>query len=178
MMLVRIKTGSRVMHVKPHVKSHVMQPGKPGTATRAEREEEAVDPLSRVEAETLFGERALRPSRMTPGRVVLAQVAVTVLSAIAWRLFAGSGAGAAELVRIIWWHGMFRAQRLLCLAPLDVARGVPRSSGLVVGEAIKVLPPLHCLCWWWCCTTSCAGFRCWSRSCLRSRPTGLALAIR
>lgn len=35
-------------------------------------EEQAVDPLSRAEAVTLLGERALRPSRMTPARVVMA----------------------------------------------------------------------------------------------------------
>ncbi|MGO4812518.1 ATP synthase subunit I [Cupriavidus sp. 2MCAB6] len=103
----------------------------------AEREEEAVDPLSRVEAETLFGERALRPSRMTPGRVVLAQMAVTVLSAIAWRLFAGGNAGAAG------WSALFGGT--VCFVPsgffalrLWMSRERPSISGLVVGEAIKV----------------------------------------
>ncbi|MDF3834474.1 ATP synthase subunit I [Cupriavidus basilensis] len=103
----------------------------------AEREEEAVDPLSRAEAETLFGKRALRPSRMTPGRVVLAQVAVTVLSAIAWRLFAGGNAGAAG------WSALFGGA--VCFVPsgffalrLWLSRERTSISGLVVGEAIKV----------------------------------------
>ncbi|WP_420996934.1 ATP synthase subunit I [Cupriavidus sp. 30B13] len=103
----------------------------------AERAEEAVEPLSRADAETLFGARALRPSRMTPGRVVLAQVAVTVLSALAWRLLAGGNAAAAG------WSALFGG--IACFVPsgffalrLRLSGERTSISGLVVGEAIKV----------------------------------------
>ncbi|WP_059410917.1 ATP synthase subunit I [Cupriavidus basilensis] len=103
----------------------------------AQREEEAVEPLSRADAETLFGARALRPSRMTPGRVVLAQVAVTILSALAWRLFAGGNAAAAG------WSALFGG--VVCFVPsgffalrLWMSRERTSVGGLVVGEAIKV----------------------------------------
>ncbi|CAG9170627.1 hypothetical protein LMG23994_01987 [Cupriavidus pinatubonensis] len=102
----------------------------------AEREEEAVDPLSRAEAVTLFGERALRPSRMTPGKVVLAQVVVTLLSALCWALF-GKQAGPYG------WSALLGGA--VCFVPsgffafrLWMARDRASIGGLVMGEAIKV----------------------------------------
>lgn len=102
----------------------------------AEREEEAVEPLSHADAARLFGERALRPSRMTPGRVVLAQVAVTVLSALCWALFNREHGPAG-------WSAFFGGA--VCVIPsaffalrLWMSRSNPSISGLVVGEAIKV----------------------------------------
>jgi len=102
----------------------------------AEREEEAVDPLSRADAVKLFGERALRPSRMTPGKVVLAQVVVTLLSALCWALFASEPAPYG-------WSALFGGA--VCFVPsgffalrLWMARERPSIGGLVIGEAIKV----------------------------------------
>ncbi|KWR89286.1 ATP synthase subunit I [Cupriavidus sp. IDO] len=102
----------------------------------AEREEEAVDPLSHAEAVTLFGERALRPSRMTPGKVVLAQVIVTLLSALCWAVFASESAPSG-------WSALFGGA--VCFVPsgffafrLWMARERTSVGGLVVGEAIKV----------------------------------------
>ncbi|MFC4340313.1 ATP synthase subunit I [Cupriavidus numazuensis] len=102
----------------------------------AEREEEAVDPLSRAEAVTLFGERALRPSRMTPGKVVLAQVVVTLLSALCWALF-------AKQAGPYGWSALLGGA--VCFVPsgffafrLWTARDRASVGGLVMGEAIKV----------------------------------------
>ena len=102
----------------------------------AEREEEAVDPLSHDDAVTLFGERALRPSRMTPGKIVLAQVVVTLLSALCWALF-GKQAGPYG------WSALFGGA--VCFVPsgffalrLWMARDRASVGGLVMGEAIKV----------------------------------------
>ncbi|CAG2132764.1 hypothetical protein LMG31506_01084 [Cupriavidus yeoncheonensis] len=102
----------------------------------AEREEEAVDPLSHADAVTLFGERALRPSRMTPGKIVLAQVVVTLLSALCWALF-GKQAGPYG------WSALFGGA--VCFVPsgffalrLWMARERASIGGLVMGEAIKV----------------------------------------
>lgn len=102
----------------------------------AEREEEAVDPLSHDDAVTLFGERALRPSRMTPGKIVLAQVVVTLLSALCWALF-GKQAGPYG------WSALFGGA--VCFVPsgffalrLWMARERASVGGLVMGEAIKI----------------------------------------
>jgi len=102
----------------------------------AGREDEAVDPLSRAEAVKLLGERALRPSRMTPGKVVLAQVVVTLLSAIAWAVFAQEQAPSG-------WSALFGG--MACFVPsgffalrLYASRKQPSVGGLVAGEAIKV----------------------------------------
>lgn len=99
-------------------------------------EEQAVDPLSHAEAVKLLGEGALRPSRMTPARVVMAQVAVTLLSAIAWAVFASEPAASG-------WSAFFGGA--VCFVPsgffalrLWMSRGQPSVGGLVAGEAIKV----------------------------------------
>ncbi|MCA3233766.1 MAG: ATP synthase subunit I, partial [Cupriavidus sp.] len=102
----------------------------------AGREDEAVDPLSHTEAVKLLGERALRPSRMTPGKVVLAQIAVTLLSAMAWAVFAHEHAPSG-------WSAFFGG--MACFVPsgffalrLYMSRKQPSVGGLVAGEAIKV----------------------------------------
>ncbi len=102
----------------------------------AAREDEAVDPLSHAEAVKLLGERALRPSRMTPGKVVLAQVIVTLLSATAWAVFAQAHAPSG-------WSAFFGG--MACFVPsgffalrLYMSRKQPSVGGLVAGEAIKV----------------------------------------
>lgn len=102
----------------------------------AAREEEAVDPLSHAEAVKLLGERALRPSRMTPGKVVLAQVVVTLLSAMAWAVFGHEHAPSG-------WSAFFGG--MACFVPsgffalrLYMSRKQPSVGGLVAGEAIKV----------------------------------------
>lgn len=96
-----------------------------------------IQPLTHDDAVSLFGERALRPSRMTPGKVVLAQVAVTLLSAIGWALF-GPEAGPYG------WSALFGGA--VCCVPsaffafrLWLARDRASIGGLVVGEAIKVM---------------------------------------
>ena len=102
----------------------------------ARDEDEAVDPLSRAEAVKLLGERALRPSRMTPGKVVVAQVIVTLLSALAWSMFAQGGMAKG-------WSAFFGG--MACFVPsgffalrLYVSRKQPSVGGLVAGEAIKI----------------------------------------
>jgi len=102
----------------------------------AAREDEAVDPLSHAEAVKLLGERALRPSRMTPGKVVLTQVIVTLLSAAAWAVFAHEHAPSG-------WSAFFGG--MACFVPsgffalrLYMSRKQPSVGGLVAGEAIKV----------------------------------------
>ncbi|MBY4897659.1 ATP synthase subunit I [Cupriavidus sp. AU9028] len=96
----------------------------------------AAEPITREQAVSMFGERALRPSTMTPGRVVLIQVVVTLLSAAAWAVF---GPEAGPYGWSAWFGGM------VCFVPsaffalrLWMARERTSVGGLVVGEAIKV----------------------------------------
>lgn len=95
------------------------------------------EPISHEQAVSMFGEQALRPSSMTPGRVVLIQVAVTLLSALAW---AALGPEPGPYGWSAWLGGM------VCFVPsaffalrLWMARDRASVGGLVVGEAIKVL---------------------------------------
>lgn len=99
-------------------------------------EVEPIEALSHDAAVSLFGEKALRPSRMTPGKVVLAQVAVTALSALGWALF---GPQPGPYGWSAWFGGA------VCFVPsaffafrLWLARERASVSGLVLGEAIKV----------------------------------------
>lgn len=78
----------------------------------------------------------MRPSRMTPGKVVLAQIAVTLLSAMAWAVFAHEHAPSG-------WSAFFGG--MACFVPsgffalrLYMSRKQPSVGGLVAGEAIKV----------------------------------------
>lgn len=109
-----------------------------------EKAEPPVRALSHDEAVALFGEQALRASRITPFSIVLGQVAITLLCALGW--FVGSwytGTGTASA-------GQAALSALLgggvCVVPsawfamrLSGARGFESIARLVVGEAIKVL---------------------------------------
>lgn len=110
----------------------------------AERAEPPVHVLSHDEAVAMFGEQALRASRITPYSIVLGQVAITLLCGLGWYVgswFAGTGAASA-------WQAALSA--LLgggvCVVPsawfamrLSTAKGFESIARLVVGEAIKVL---------------------------------------
>src|SRR5262249_14614253 len=132
----RSKQRGRQVVVRDRQQQRPQAPSNDDWDDDAEREEEAVEPLSHAEAVSLFGEKSLRPSRMTPGNVVLAQVLVTVLSAIGWALFASEQAASG-------WSALFGGA--VCVIPsaifalrLWMARGRPSVGSLVLGEAIKV----------------------------------------
>jgi ATP synthase protein I len=123
-------------------------PSHPSSSSAGWDEEvvtETVTPLTHHEAVALLGEKALRPSRMTPVRVVLIQVVVTLLSAgawFAWRQWSHTGAGAEAMARaaaisaLLGGAACFLPGALFALR-LKASRR-PSLSGLVVGEAIKI----------------------------------------
>ena len=79
-----------------------------------------VVPLTRAEAEKLFGPQVSRPARVTPFRVVAAQMVLSLIAALAWWLFykpPGAAALSAFLGGAICWvPGALFAVRLKQLA--------------------------------------------------------------
>jgi len=62
----------------------------------AEQQDDNIVPLTRAEAERLFGPGVSRPSRVTPYQVVIAQVALSLVATLAWWLFSKSPGAAAQ----------------------------------------------------------------------------------
>jgi len=92
-------------------------------------------PLTRAEAEKLFGPHVGRPSRVTPFKVVLAQMVLSLIVTLAWWLFSahpGPAALSAFLGGAICW-----VPSALFALRLKGAGGAT-STALVVGEAIKM----------------------------------------
>ncbi|MDE2204899.1 MAG: ATP synthase subunit I, partial [Burkholderiaceae bacterium] len=100
--------------------------------------------LSHDEAVALFGEQALRASRMTPFSIVLGQVVVTLLCALGWYVgswFAGTGAASAgnAALSALLGGGVCVVPSAWFAMRLSTAKGFESIARLVVGEAIKVL---------------------------------------
>ncbi|MCS6763199.1 MAG: ATP synthase subunit I [Candidatus Protistobacter heckmanni] len=111
-----------------------------------EEEEEEIVPLTHAQALNMFGERAMRPSCMTPCGVLSAQVGVSILSALGWTVWAwiagGDREGAVDLV-----PGLSALMGgAICFVPaalfaLELSR-VERNRSvtvMVIGEVVKVL---------------------------------------
>ncbi len=97
-------------------------------------QENTITPLTRDEARKLFGPRVDRPSRVTPLRVVAAQIALSVLVALVVWLFFGQSLHAALSALLggaaCWVPGGLFA--------LYLKRAGSRSRmALVAGEALK-----------------------------------------
>jgi ATP synthase protein I len=102
----------------------------------AEAQENKTVPLTRAEAETLFGPGVSRPSRVTPFKVVVAQVVLSLCATLAWWLFyrpPGAAALSAFLGGAICWvpSGLFAAR-------LKAKSGAETVASWVIGEAIKM----------------------------------------
>lgn len=95
-----------------------------------------VVPLTRVEAEKLFGPEVSRPSRVTPFRVVAAQVVLSLIATLVWWLFykpPGAAALSAFLGgAICWLPGALFAARLSQLSRAGTV------LNWMLGEAVKM----------------------------------------
>ena len=93
-------------------------------------------PLTRTEAEKLFGPQVSRPSRVTPFRVVAAQVVLSLVATLVWWLFykpPGAAALSAFLGgAICWLPGALFAARLKQLS------GAGTVMNWMLGEAFKM----------------------------------------
>ncbi len=110
----------------------------------AEKAEPPVHVLSHDEAVAMFGEQALRASRITPLSIVLGQVAITLLCALGWYVgswFAGTGAASAgeAALSALLGGGVCVVPSAWFAMRLSTAKGFESIARLVVGEAIKVL---------------------------------------
>ncbi|MGU7784077.1 ATP synthase subunit I [Burkholderia sp. PU8-34] len=101
----------------------------------AEQQEDNIVPLTRAEAERLFGPNVSRPSRVTPHKVVIVQVALSLVATLAWWLFSkspGAAAQSAFLGGAIGW-----VPSALFVARLK-AGGSATVMSWVAGEALKL----------------------------------------
>jgi ATP synthase protein I len=93
-------------------------------------------PLTRTEAEQLFGAQVSRPSRVTPFRVVAAQVVLSLVATLVWWLFYKQPANAALSAflggAICWLPGALFAARLKQLSRVGTV------FNWMLGEAFKM----------------------------------------
>jgi len=124
--------------------SIISSSGQPGHASDhpfddswdAEAQENKTVPLTRAEAETLFGPGVSRPSRVTPFKVVAAQMVLSLCATLAWWLFyspPGAAALSAFLGGAICW-----VPSALFAARLRAKSGAETIASWVIGEAIKM----------------------------------------
>jgi ATP synthase protein I len=102
----------------------------------AEQQDNNIVPLTRAEAEKLFGPNVSRPSRVTPFRVVAAQMVLSLGATLLWWLFykpPGAAALSAFLGGAICWvPGALFAARLRTLS------GAETVMSWMIGEALKM----------------------------------------
>ncbi|NKJ49429.1 F0F1 ATP synthase subunit I [Burkholderia sp. SG-MS1] len=101
-----------------------------------EQEDNNIVPLTRAEAEKLFGPNVSRPSRVTPFKVVMAQMVLSLGATLVWWLFykpPGAAALSAFLGGAICWiPGALFAARLRTLS------GAETVMSWMIGEALKM----------------------------------------
>ena len=111
---------------------HAMQ----DDAWDVEQQDNNIVPLTRAEAEKLFGPNVSRPSRVTPFRVVAAQMVLSLGATLLWWLFykpPGDAALSAFLGGAICWvPGAMFAARLRTLS------GAETVMSWMIGEALKM----------------------------------------
>src|SRR5476649_2587738 len=99
-------------------------------------EDNNIVPLTRAEAEKLFGPNVSRPSRVTPFKVVAAQMVLSLGATLLWWLFykaPGDAALSAFLGGAICWiPGALFAARLRTLS------GAKTVMSWMIGEALKM----------------------------------------
>ncbi|MEK7913184.1 ATP synthase subunit I [Burkholderia contaminans] len=101
----------------------------------AEQQDNNIVPLTRAEAEKLFGPNVSKPSRVTPYKVVFAQVVLSLVATLAWWLFSkspGAAAQSAFLGGAIGW-----VPSAVFVARLK-AGGSATVMSWVMGEALKL----------------------------------------
>lgn len=102
----------------------------------AEQQDTNTVPLTRAEAEKLFGPQVSRPSRVTPLKVVMAQMVLSLVATLVWWLFyepPGDAALSAFLGGAVCWvpSALFAARLR--------SRGASASIlGWMIGEALKM----------------------------------------
>jgi ATP synthase protein I len=102
----------------------------------AEQQDNNIVPLTRAEAEQLFGPNVSRPSRVTPYKVVAAQMVLSLGATLLWWLFykpPGAAALSAFLGGAICW-----VPSALFAARLKKLSGAETVMSWMIGEALKM----------------------------------------
>jgi ATP synthase protein I len=102
----------------------------------AEAQDNNIVPLTRDQAEELFGPEVSRPSRVTPWRVVAAQMVLSLGATLVWWLFykpPGDAALSAFLGGAICW-----VPSALFAARLKAKSGAETIMSWMIGEALKM----------------------------------------
>ena len=102
----------------------------------AEQQDNNIVPLTRAEAEKLFGPNVSRPSRVTPFKVVIAQMVLSLGATLLWWLFykpPGAAALSAFLGGAICW-----VPSALFAARLKKLSGAQTAMSWMIGEALKM----------------------------------------
>jgi ATP synthase protein I len=102
----------------------------------ADQQDKTIVPLTRAEAERLFGPAVNRPSRVTPFRVVVAQMVLSLGATFMWWLWSstpGSAALSAFLGGAVCW-----VPSALFAARLRRKGGTESIAAWMLGEAIKM----------------------------------------
>lgn len=114
-------------------------PPAPAERWDDEQEQEEIVPLTRAEAERLFGPGVGRPSRVTPFRVVIAQVIVSLLAALIWWALTATAPKSHAAAVSAWLGGtMVWLPGALFALRLKVSSDRLTTSSLMIGQAIKV----------------------------------------
>ena len=101
-----------------------------------EQQDNNIVPLTRAEAEKLFGPNVSRPSRVTPFKVVVAQMVLSLGATLVWWLFykpPGAAALSAFLGGAICW-----VPSALFAARLRTLSGAETAMSWMIGEALKM----------------------------------------
>ncbi|WP_176058941.1 ATP synthase subunit I [Paraburkholderia sp. BCC1876] len=101
-----------------------------------EQQDNNIVPLTRTEAEKLFGPNVSRPSRVTPFKVVAAQMVLSLGATLLWWLFykpPGDAALSALLGGAICW-----VPSALFAARLRTLSGATTAMSWMIGEALKM----------------------------------------
>jgi ATP synthase protein I len=107
-----------------------------GDSWDAEAQDNNIVPLTRDQAEKLFGPEVSRPSRVTPYRVVAAQMVLSLGATLLWWLFykpPGDAALSAFLGGAICW-----VPSALFAARLKAKSGAETIMSWMIGEALKM----------------------------------------
>jgi ATP synthase protein I len=102
----------------------------------AEAQDNNIVPLTRDQAEELFGPEVSRPSRVTPFKVVAAQMVLSLGATLLWWLFykpPGDAALSAFLGGAICW-----LPAALFAARLQAKTGAETIMSWMIGEAVKM----------------------------------------
>jgi ATP synthase protein I len=120
---------SKVQHTEQETKQH-------HDTWDVEQQDNNIVPLTRAEAEKLFGPNVSRPSRVTPYKVVAAQMVLSLGATLLWWLFykpPGDAALSAFLGGAICW-----VPSALFAARLKKLSGAETVMSWMIGEALKM----------------------------------------